>query len=999
MEKYSFMHAHNEAFELQRKALKKKGQDEDLGDLSKEDYKNEEKLISKEMLEYADKFALELKNGRISSAMRIKLIYKLPDEIVQPIAIDVFVNRLDIGNVEAATKVKDSFKLPNEFVHGAVIEQIIVEIKNNCISSAVRIRDAFDLPTELLGLALINQIASKLKDEQLDSALNIKKFFKISNEDMRQVAEEQFIDKLEKFNINLAVDIRNNFELSSEFVSAEARKQLTNKLSENRIDAAKNIKKVFDLSDEDLLSAAKECFIIKMKEHRTDLAVKIKDNFKLSEELVLLLVKEQFFEDFKNGDDRNALATKKTFKLSNEILKDDRFVSSLIIRIIKDLESGHIRDVVEIKKTFEFTDSILKDDRVVSATLARMIASLNSGNIRDASFAKQALAPPAEIFKNSVIQNLAKEKFIERLKEKSGYFNSNLADAMEIKSTFDLSDDILQDEEVQLEAKQQFIDGIAGCSFKKALELKNAFGLADDFVEPVVKQGYIDQLRDSNIENVQNLQDSFDIQVNYEYLCEEFPGVVAIIETLEAQNLGSGFNFRDKNIFILFIKFNDKPEELFRRIKQNPFLLEALKENKQHGLKLLSKFQEFDNIAQQNIQKLYEIKAKIKNQHPSLDPNSCEFRMLMQKNLIGFENNKKILVEIGKSGVDIKQWLTYSAEKEFDLGKKDDTLFSEQIQSPIKRIDESIGSYLSKANSVLAFYKKDLTESETPSEKKTELFEKLEKMQAQVADAQQNGDNEKIKGIQKGIINLEKQLEQVKPTTVWNKLIGDMNNLKILSTDLSKLYQDLCNLEKEQENAEVDQKKQIDLKVRIKQQELKIKNKIADLDESLSGFQVITNDLLGKTFGRDRSDSIMQEINMSVGMDFDHYREDLSTIQNLFKDSSNSLEKTPMRIAIAPRNPDADLYLGNDCPCCIRIDSDFHGAESPIADYVTDLGMHNIVVYDEKRKKPVAVAWCFVGKNGSSEKPILVIDNIEADTNYSVPFSSQLERELSCQII
>ena len=141
----------------------------------------------------------------------------------------------------------------------------------------------------------------------------------------------------------------------------------------------------------------------------------------------------------------------------------------------------------------------------------------------------------------------------------------------------------------------------------------------------------------------------------------------------------------------------------------------------------------------------------------------------------------------------------------------------------------------------------------------------------------------------------------------------------------------------------------------------------------LSGFRVISTDLLGKTFGKDQSDSIMQEINMSVGMDLDHYHADLSTIQSLFKNDASSLEKTPMRIAIAPRNPDTDLYLGNDCPCCIKIDNDTHGAESPIADYVTDLGMHNIVVYDEKRKKPVAVAWCFVGKNENSEGPILVV--------------------------
>ncbi len=700
---------------------------------------------------------------------------------------------------------------------------------------------------------------------------------------------------------------------------------------------------------------------------------------------------------WERGEFHLAMATKDEFNLPDELFQEESFQPAAKKGCIHELQDYGTETAFEIKNLFHLSDEFFQEE-----VKKVYIRKLEQGDINFVNYIKREKDKfnlPDEVFQGVEAQVGPQEGFIRQLS-----YNNGIDAALEIKNSFNLSDEF-----IQAQALKAFIRNLEetyheemgdeeysdeDSSMEYAILIKDKFNLQNKLIREAVKEVFISKLKEVDVGRAIQISDTFHVKIDFDELCSCLPETARIIERLETEYAELNINFRSIDIFMQLASFNYNPESLFDILEENHFLLGALVENKRHGMKLLFKFQEFDNISQKNIKTLYDFKAEIKNKYPNIDCNSFEFRMLMQKRLIEFGNNKNILVKIGKEGVDIRQWLAYSTEKHFDLGKEDDTLFSEQIQSPIKRIDESIGNYLSKANSVLAFYRKDLAGVETPSEKKAELFEKLEKMRVQMVEAQQNSDTRKIEGIQKGVANLEKQLEQLKPMTVWNKLVGEMNNVKIISKDLSGLYDELCSLEEEQKNTGADRKKQIDLKEKIKQQEFKIKNKIVDLDELLSGFRVISTDLLGKTFGKDQSDSIMQEINMSVGMDLDHYHADLSTIQSLFKNDASSLEKTPMRIAIAPRNPDTDLYLGNDCPCCIKIDNDTHGAESPIADYVTDLGMHNIVVYDEKRKKPVAVAWCFVGKNENSEGPILVVDNIEADTGYSIPFKSQLKKEL-----
>ncbi len=73
------------------------------------------------------------------------------------------------------------------------------------------------------------------------------------------------------------------------------------------------------------------------------------------------------------------------------------------------------------------------------------------------------------------------------------------------------------------------------------------------------------------------------------------------------------------------------------------------------------------------------------------------------------------------------------------------------------------------------------------------------------------------------------------------------------------------------------------------------------------------------------------------------------------------------------------------------------GKESTIADYLTDLGMQIVEVYDEKTDEPVVAAWLFIGEDEGGN-PAIVIDNIEANTDYSIKHRNQLEDNLLAYI-
>ncbi len=130
MEKDSFENAHNEAFEIQKNALEKKGQAEDLGDLSSEEYENEDKLIDGRRYNFFE--SLESLHSDMDSIVRRIENYHLPAEIIQEEVEKVFISLLqyqyncyndpsensseNFDSIYRALEIKNAFNLPAEFV-------------------------------------------------------------------------------------------------------------------------------------------------------------------------------------------------------------------------------------------------------------------------------------------------------------------------------------------------------------------------------------------------------------------------------------------------------------------------------------------------------------------------------------------------------------------------------------------------------------------------------------------------------------------------------------------------------------------------------------------------------------------------------------------------------------------------------------------------------------------------------------------------------------------
>jgi hypothetical protein len=189
------------------------------------------------------------------------------------------------------------------------------------------------------------------------------------------------------------------------------------------------------------------------------------------------------------------------------------------------------------------------------------------------------------------------------------------------------------------------------------------------------------------------------------------------------------------------------------------------------------------------------------------------------------------------------------------------------------------------------------------------------------------------------------------------------------------------------------------LKIRQLSLEKKFRMDFESLNHQMASFEEKQKTLLQSLIGEEGAQNILQSFKAHILEDISHIQADVSTLEQLIinedvESVSSVLEGTPMAIVMWSRNPNEDLYLGNYTDCCIRIDSAHMGEESTIADYLTDLGMQVITVRDEKRDVPVVAAWSFIGENQETGEVALVIDNIEADTNYSLAYASQLSSRL-----
>jgi len=427
-------------------------------------------------------------------------------------------------------------------------------------------------------------------------------------------------------------------------------------------------------------------------------------------------------------------------------------------------------------------------------------------------------------------------------------------------------------------------------------------------------------------------------------------------------------------------------------INENPFLLKAIQDNPRYGSRLAFKYYQFDDTAKTDIKTLFKAETNILNQHPSLDKQSPEFRQLMQEQLASFGNNPQILAELNKRGVNVDHWLNYDQVINFTLGAEEDIKLSEKITVPLTRIKEILDRYQESMTTILAEYKPELQIASIPNPDVEAVQENINSLRAQLA---RETDDTKRSGLEKGLANLEAKAQTLKPTTsVWSRLQSMVFRSQSMINNIFKLH-DSCA------TSEANLATITDRSTLMKEKENLQKN-IAKLNKAFNEFvfffdtyETKLRELIAPVLTPERADALLQANTEVLGEDLHHYDIDRETILNIFNKGGDDtkLKGRDMKVTIASRSTE-DLYLGNYCPCCICIDSTCHGPASPIADFVTDLGIQNIVVYDEKEHIPVVVGWTFIGEDSENGEPIMVIDNIEANTKYTTEYSQIISEAL-----
>ena len=384
-------------------------------------------------------------------------------------------------------------------------------------------------------------------------------------------------------------------------------------------------------------------------------------------------------------------------------------------------------------------------------------------------------------------------------------------------------------------------------------------------------------------------------------------------------------------------------------------------------------------------------------QNPDINPNSIKFRKLMQDRIAKYENNPETVKAIETAGINLNEWLNYSKEDTFVLGENEDISTSEQLSQPLSRtLDELLPKYINLLNQSLEEYEKELNNTKVLSNEQIELIDLIKRIEEAIEKEKQEGGNErKIKGMEKGLNANKQKLEKIKDITaneLLQKLINDLNSKKV----------NIYRLDKELNKAEDILKKEFskETKIKINQIKEKLQKEINDFLDSFTYFrEKELNQILSQALKTERAESIIQSVEEELYEILNHFDVDTKNIKSIFspKEKTNDLEGRYMSTRVWDRNPDIDLYQGNYSPCCISIETGCGSSpyESAIADYLTDLAIQIVNIVDKEKQIPVCACWLWLGKDNKEGKPALVIDNIEANTDYSNKYQEQFKEQIT----
>jgi hypothetical protein len=722
--------------------------------------------------------------------------------------------------------------------------------------------------------------------------------------------------------------------------------------------------------------------------------------------------KNRFITSLNRGDITAALKILRNSALPDTLLTSPEVLRAAEAGFLSRLNAGRIYTALSIRKEFALSDTFLTSPEVLRAAEAGFLSCLNRGDITTAREIRKEFALSDTFLTSPEVLRAAEAGFLFYINEGRTY------DAFEIRKEFAFPDTFFTSPEALRAAEAGFLSCLNEGRISDASEIRKEFALPEDMVLRAAEAGFLSHLNAENITAALAIRKNFALPDTFLTSPEVLRAAeVLFLSRLKAGNINLALNIRKE--FALPEDVVEAPlSEFLTRMNFPLSAKETLRliETDRFGKNLLSRFGKLDRAAQDAISRILVID---RDSDPTIDRRSLAYRMLAQTALADFSSNPHITAAMTEAGVDVAQWLAYPDEEYFELEPADNLSLGEQIAQPIARLSESLRRYLRVITAAIAEYKTELQET-TITEDTKPLDEEIAQLESKIVRVT---DQRKRESMERGLASLLARREHPKRIRLWDKLHAEIDKLVKLGEEIARCNERLIAIETSRtgivDTDSVERAK--DKKGEFWELRQMLTSRVKTLSFRLKGLMDMYRDTLASAIGVDRADGIIQQIRSELRIEEEHLQIDFSTIFSFLREPEDedvvdgeevmdddqyrfnpreaaALVGRPMSIRIASRSRQ-DLYIGNYTTCCIRIDSDSYGSESPIADYVTDLGMQNVLIYDEVTKTPIACAWCWIGEDPETKETALVVDNVEGWQKYTVNFRSQLEARLRSYLI
>ncbi len=739
---------------------------------------------------------------------------------------------------------------------------------------------------------------------------------------------------------------------------AAAKAGLVSLLRMGDSNAAKKLSDTFNLPETEVQAAAEARLVTCLRYRYIDDAKKLSDTFNLPETVVQAAAEAGLVSLLRDGYINDAKKLSDTFNLPETVIQSPEVQAAAEDGLVSLLRDGYIDDAKKLSDTFN-----LPETEVQAAAEARLVTCLRYRYIDDAKKLSDTFNLP-----ETVVQAAAEAGLVSLLRD--GYIN----DAKKLSDTFNLPETVIQSPEVQAAAEARLVTCLRNRYIDDAKKLSDTFNLPETVFNECVAKACIQAIDVGRLLAALKLLKMYEDQSLVEKMTEKLI------------SLGSPLT----------------PERAW-----------AILETDRFGVNLLGKFGEFDAPAKAAVSLILTCDESIPAE---LDRRSPAYRQAVLEQVLDFKRNSDIAKHISEAGIDIETWLHYEQIDYFTLGEADKLTTAEMIKTPVERLAPSFQAFTTAMREVIGEYRKELFVARVPIDVSglENDREALKQRLKQVTDPNKRA------GILKGLASIQAQIEQPKLLPVWDKVMAEFSKLVKLSESITGKNIELDKLEKNSisiTNDETLEAAQVQ-KARVWQLKTALTKELEQLERRSGHIFTTLQEALIPALGAERAAGIRQEVQSAVAEHIDHLSSDFATIFSFIREPEHEgdeevpdemvmddseytfnpvhakkLEGRAMSIRVAGRSRQ-DLYTGNYTTCCIRIDSEYHQAESPIADYLTDVGMQNILIYDETTKTPVACAWCWLGYHHETGEPALVIDNVEGWQKYTVNFQSQLNERL-----